>query len=107
MVDLSTIIESLNDLKAHQTSEINEALTERTTTNVETQNIIKLILKSGKSMTYIQSKQCLFVTASYRNLRGIDVAVIFFVFFCVSLENNAHYSMLKLKKYWHSASYNC
>lgn len=60
MVDLSAIIESLNDLKANQTSEINQALTERATTNVETQNIIKLILKSGKSMTYIQSKQFLF-----------------------------------------------
>lgn len=54
MVDLSTIIESLNDLKAHQISEINETLSERSATNVETQNIIKLIMKSGKSMTYIK-----------------------------------------------------
>lgn len=52
MADLSAIIESLNDLKAHQMSEITEALAERTATNVETQNVIKLVMKSGKSMTF-------------------------------------------------------
>lgn len=54
MADLSAIIESLNDLKAHQMSEITEALSERTATNVETQNVIKLVMKSGKSMTFVE-----------------------------------------------------
>lgn len=95
MVDLSVIIESLNDLKAHQISEISEALSERTTTNVETQNIIKLILKSGKSMTYIQCKQFLLGNASYRNLHGIDVVLIFF---CVPLEKQRSQLNFIIKK---------
>lgn len=48
MIDLDAFIESLQDLKTMRPTEISEILKRRSGTNVEMQNIIKLIIKNGK-----------------------------------------------------------
>lgn len=48
MIDLDAFIESMQDLKAMRPTEISEILKRRSGTNVEMQNIVKLIIKNGK-----------------------------------------------------------
>lgn len=53
MIDLDAFIESLQDLKTMRPTEINEILKRRSGTNVEMQNIVKMIIKNGESTNAI------------------------------------------------------
>lgn len=48
VIDLDAFIESMQDLKTMRPTEISEILKRRSGTNVEMQNVVKLIIKNGK-----------------------------------------------------------
>lgn len=55
MIDLDAFIESMQDLKTMRPTEISEILKRRSGTNVEMQNIVKLIIKNGKFVSTIKN----------------------------------------------------
>lgn len=55
MIDLDAFIESMQDLKTMRPTEISEILKRRSGTNVEMQNIVKLIIKNGEFISTIKN----------------------------------------------------
>ena len=49
-IDLDTFIESLQDLRSMRPTEISEVVKRKSGTNVEMQNVVKMIIKNGKSV---------------------------------------------------------
>lgn len=47
-IDLDAFIESLQELKTMRPTEISDILKRRSGTNIEMQNIVKMIIKNGK-----------------------------------------------------------
>lgn len=48
MIDLDAFTESLQELKTMRPTEISDILKRRSGTNIEMQNIVKMIIKNGK-----------------------------------------------------------
>lgn len=50
MIDLDAFTESLQDLRSMRPTEISEVVKRKSGTNVEMQNVVKMIIKNGKSL---------------------------------------------------------